>query len=60
MNFSSSPPNRRVMRGAAVLQYALRTAATSPGVDRSAKPVNPTRSPNRTLISWRRSRVLGR
>ena len=51
MNFSISPPNRRVSSGAAVPQYALRTAATSAGDDRSEKLVKPTRSPKRTLTS---------
>ena len=51
MNFSTSPPNRRVSSGAAVPQYALSTAATSAGDDRSEKLVKPTRSPKRTLTS---------
>jgi hypothetical protein len=32
MNFSTSPPNSRVISGAAAPQYALSTAATSAGV----------------------------
>ena len=57
MNFSSSPPNSRVISGAATPQYELSTAAAWAGVARSANVVNPTRSPKSTLISWRRSRV---
>src|SRR5437588_356123 len=43
MNFSTSPP-KRVISGAAMPQYASSTVATSAGDERSAKPVNPTRS----------------
>ena len=50
MNFSTSPPNSLVISGAATPQYTLRTAAASAGVERSEKVVNPTRSPNSTLI----------
>ena len=41
-------------------QYELSTAATSLGVERAEKLVNPTRSPKRTLMFWWRSRVVDR